>query len=258
MVCVRWIAVGLFVDTFGPSEALGWGNKGHRIICQIAFERLTMEGRALVDAIQADLKDVEDPFDACPACQADHDDDGRPMSFQAGCIWADESRRDTFKGTYEYHYVNLPAGSTAFDLDRDCAALDCAVVAIQRYARYIALPRSSTSSRERERRVLALRFLGHFVGDLHQPLHVGFAEDLGGNRINVLWDTGPSNISKNLHSVWDSEILRRAGLTSQTQDGPVLNAEITQAELNQWRNFNIAQWAEESFALARTRGAHET
>jgi hypothetical protein len=152
-----------------------------------------------------------------------------------------------------HHYVNLPTGSTAFDLDRDCAALDCAVVAIQRYARYIALPRSSTSSRERERRVLALRFLGHFVGDLHQPLHVGFAEDLGGNRINVLWDTGPSNISKNLHSVWDSEILRRAGLTSQTQDGPILNAEITQAELTQWRNFNIAQWAEEPFVLARTR-----
>jgi hypothetical protein len=195
---------------------------------------------------------VQDPFDHCPACQADHPDDGRLLSFQSGCIWADEARRDTFKGTYEYHYINVASGSIAFDLGRDCAALDCALVAIQRYARYIAtLPGSS--SRERERRVLALRFLGHFVGDLHQPLHVGFGDDLGGNRINVRWSTGLSNAIKSLHTVWDSEILHRAGLTSQVDDGLELNAQITQAELAEWQNFNITKWAEESFALARTR-----
>jgi hypothetical protein len=73
------------------------------------FERLTTEGRALVDAIQADLKDVEDPFDNCPACQADHDDDGRLMSFQAGCIWADESRPDTL-GAHMSTTINSAAG----------------------------------------------------------------------------------------------------------------------------------------------------
>ena len=70
------IAVGLAFVAFAPTLAWAWGNEGHRIICQIAFERLTMEGRALVDAIQTDLKDVEDPFDNCPACQADHNEDG--------------------------------------------------------------------------------------------------------------------------------------------------------------------------------------
>jgi S1/P1 Nuclease len=178
-----------------------------------------------------------------------HDDDGRSMTFQAGCIWADESRRDTFKGTYEYHYINVPQGSTTLDLTRDCAALDCAVVGIQRFARYVALTPSPSSSREKERRVLGLRFLGHFVGDLHQPLHVGFAGNLGGNLIDVQWDTGPTNVPRKLHMVWDSSILQRAGVTSQA-DGTALNAEITPAELTAWQNFDIASWAEESFALA--------
>jgi hypothetical protein len=93
----------------------------------------------LVDAIRADIGDVEDPFDNCPDCQKPHQDDGRQMSFQEGCLWADESRRDTFKGTYEYHFINVSNAFTTLDLARDCAALDCAVVGIQRYARYIAL-----------------------------------------------------------------------------------------------------------------------
>jgi hypothetical protein len=57
----------------------------------------------LVEAIHADLSSVQDPFDDCPSCQSAHPDDGRSLTFQAGCLWADESRRDTFKGTYEYH-----------------------------------------------------------------------------------------------------------------------------------------------------------
>ena len=236
--------------SLAASDARAWGNEGHRIICQIALDRLTPDGQQLVEAIRANLSSVQDPFDNCPSCQDAHPDDGRSMSFQAGCLWADEARRDTFKGTYEYHFINVPQGETDVDLARDCAALDCAVIAIQRYARYIALP--PEGSRGRERRVLALRFLGHFVGDLHQPLHVGFIEDLGGNRIDVQWDTGSGTISRNLHSVWDSGILRRAGLTSQTQDGPPLNSEITASEVAAWATFDVAAWAEESFDAARS------
>jgi hypothetical protein len=72
------------------------------------------------------------------------------MSFQEACIWPDESRRDTFKGTYEYHYINVPKAFTTLDLVRDCAALDCAVIGIQRFARYVALT-PGTSPREHER-----------------------------------------------------------------------------------------------------------
>jgi len=244
-VCL-WLLMGMLLSAH---DAFGWGNEGHRIVCQIALDRLTPAGRALVRAIEADLASVQDPFDDCPGCQAAHPDDGRSMTFQVGCTWADESRRDTFKDTAEYHFINVPRMFTTFDLARDCAALDCVVVGIQRNARYITL--APVNSTQRERRVLALRFLGHFVGDLHQPLHVGFAEDLGGNSIDVRWQTGSGTLDRSLHSVWDTEILRRAGLTNQMDDGPALNSEITKAELTQWQTFDIAAWAGESFGLAQ-------
>jgi hypothetical protein len=245
-------AVGLVLCVLcAPAAALAWGDQGHRIICQIAFERLTPAARSLVTSIFADRQHVEDPFDTCPACNGQADD-GRFMTFQEGCTWADESRRDTFKGTYEYHFINVPQASATFDLARDCAALDCAVVAIQRYARYVALTPGG-SPREKERRYLALRFLGHFVGDLHQPLHVGNVEDLGGNNINVTWDTGPGQVPRKLHAVWDSSILQRAGITEELADGQALNAEITAAELSAWQTFDVTGWAEESLTHARAR-----
>ena len=136
-----------------PDDAAAWGEPGHRIVCQIALERLTPEGRALVNTIRAQVSSVRDDCEACNGGE----DDGRDMSFQAGCIWADESRNDTFKGTREYHFINVSNEFTEFDFDRDCAAMDCVAVAVQRYARYLAIPANGRGARER--RVLALRFL---------------------------------------------------------------------------------------------------
>ena len=206
------ITLGVLVAT--ATNALAWGNEGHQIVCQIAFDRLSPAGKMLLQSIQADLSNVQDPFRDCTAaCVTLHPDDGRSMTFQVGCVWPDESRRDTFKDTYEYHFINVSNVFTEFSLERDCALLDCAVVGIQRFARYLTLPPGS--SREKERRVLAVRFLGHFVGDLHQPLHVGFAEDLGGNTIKVKWKIGATSAttSTDLHAVWDNQILKRAGMT---------------------------------------------
>jgi hypothetical protein len=246
------VVILLSAVTVPPTSAWAWGNEGHRIICQIAFERLTPAAKTLVSNIFADRTEVKDPFANCSSCVNDKLD-GRFMTFQEGCIWADESRTDTFKDTYEYHYINVPQASSTLDLTRDCAALDCAVVAIQRNARYVALPPSS-SSREKERRYLALRFLGHFVGDLHQPLHVGNAEDLGGNLIDVKWDTGTTQVNRTLHGVWDTDILKRAGLTDEATDGHALNTEITAAELTAWQTFDVAGWAQESLTHAHNRG----
>jgi hypothetical protein len=241
------VSVGLLALALQPARALAWGNEGHRIVCQIAFERLTPKAKALVTAIFADRPSVNDPFAGCTSC-GDHKDDGRFMTFQEGCTWPDASRRDTFKDTYEFHFINVPRGATTLDLVRDCAALDCVLVGIQRNARYIATAPSS-SAREKERRVLALRFLSHFVGDLHQPLHLGFIEDAGGNLITVQWDTGPATVPKKLHEVWDTAVMQRAGIATDA-DGTVLNNQITAAELAAWETFDITSWAQESFAFA--------
>ena len=109
----------------------------------------------------------------------------------------------------------------------------------------------SSSSRERERRALASRFLSHFLGDLRQRLHVGHIEDLGGNVIKAKSEESRETRTDNLHAVWDSAV-RRAGLTI-IQDAHDLNAEITATEATQCATFTIADWASESEALARQK-----
>ena len=251
--CVCFV-IALGVLMAAATNAAAWGNEGHQIVCQIAFDRLSPAGKMLLQAIQADLSNVQDPFRGCTGgCATSHPDDGRSLTFQVGCIWPDESRRDTFKDTYEYHFINVSSVFTEFSLERDCALLDCAVVGIQRFARYLTLPPGS--SREKERRVLSVRFLGHFVGDLHQPLHVGFTEDLGGNTINVKWKIGATTtISTELHAVWDTQILKRAGMTlNAAATGDMLASQITPAQASMWGGFDISSWARESFALAQAK-----
>ena len=145
---------------------------------------------------------------------------------------------------YEYHFINVPTAASELSLARDCAALDCALVAIQRYAQYLA--RTPEGDREKGRQAEALRFLGHFVGDLHQPLHVSNAEDRGGNSIAVTWFGHPTN----LHKVWDGLIAERGGLTIQ-DDAIALVAGITDAERQLWATFDVVGWARESFQRAR-------
>ena len=233
-----------------PRPAAAWGGDAHLIVCEIALRRLSTQGRAFLDAVRAHEAEIGDPFRHCADCAPAHPDDGRSMSFQEGCLWPDEARTDTFKGTYEYHFLDVPAAAASLDPARDCGRLDCVLAGIQRYAQYLAAP-PTASSRDRERHALALRFVSHFVADLHQPLHVADAEDLGGNLIEVRLLEDGEVVSRSLHAVWDVSVLRRAGLTPG--DAPALNAEITAAEAAAWSELSIVDWARESHALARQR-----
>jgi len=76
------VSVGLLALALQPARALAWGNEGHRIVCQIAFERLTPKAKALVTAIFADRPSVNDPFAGCTSC-GDHKDDGRFRSWRS-------------------------------------------------------------------------------------------------------------------------------------------------------------------------------
>jgi hypothetical protein len=84
-------------------------------------------------------------------------------------------------------------------------------------------------------------------------LHVGFIKDLGGNLITVKFKENGQTRTSNLHAVWDSAILKRAGLTTPA-DADALNAEITPAEAAQWATLAIVDWATEAHAVARQHG----
>lgn len=195
------------------------------VVCEIAWQRLTPAAKALILRIRGEA--------------------GMTGTFAGSCAWPDEARRSTHRSTYEYHYINPEPGADSVDLYRDCPAYDCILVALRRYALYVAS--EPTGDRERIRRGEALAFLGHFVGDLHQPLHV-FARDRGGNDFAVTW----FGESTNLHRVWDHLILERAGIAGMPA-GQRLARAIDPDLAASWMPIDILGWADESLRLARER-----
>lgn len=109
--------------------------------------------------------------------------------------WADEARSPV---TSKWHYVNFPRESgCVYEAQRDCPGGACIVGAIERQTAILA-SRAPDAARLR-----ALKYVVHFVGDVHQPLHAGLATDKGGNKFQVQFLGRGSN----LHSVWDSRML---------------------------------------------------
>lgn len=208
----------------GPTRA--WSNEPHEIVCEIAWQRLSQAGRELVAEIR---RDATDDF----------------PTFAQSCTWADGVRkgRGPHLSTYEYHFINVVDGASSLDIARDCPALDCVPAAVIRFASYLTL--EPHGSRERQRRVWALRFLGHFVGDLHQPLHAGERGNIGGNDLDIRWFGSRSN----LHSTWDGGIPRKAGLWNRTL-GQQLAAGIVETEAQSWEDFNVGSWSSDAYLLA--------
>ncbi len=209
-----------------PTPVAVWGPEGHRIVCEIAWQRLNDRGRALVRRLLGA---------------------GADTAFADACNWADDVRGTTHRYTTTYHYVNIPAGSAGLDLARDCADPErrCVTWAIARYAFVLADPAAGALPRTE-----ALKFLGHFVGDLHQPLHAGRPGDRGGNDVLVqffgIGEDGGRPLS--LHWTWDSKLLERTGLT-WPGDARRLAAAVAPEEASAWEGFDVIAWTNESYRI---------
>ena len=216
--------LALLASLLGPGPAAAWGEKGHRIVGELAQRQLTAPARAEVARLLH----------------------GEPEPTLAGvAYWADDLRRhDALRGprTERWHFVNLPEGCS-YDAARDCPDGNCVVAAIP--AQYAILAdRAQPDAARRE----ALKFLVHLVADVHQPLHAGHRRDLGGNRFQVNLDGEGTN----LHQVWDVHLLRvRHG------DAAAQAAALSAAPLSPARPAVIAdvpRWAAESCAIVDTPG----
>lgn len=196
----------------------GWGADGHRVVGQIAASHLNTKAKAEVEALLGDL------------------------TLADASTWADDIR-----GNHRYdwarllHYVNVERGDDAFDLETHCPDEGCVVQAIITYTETL-----KSASASREEKIEALKFLVHFVGDVHQPLHVGYADDKGGNDIKVKF----FNRQAKLHAVWDTLIIQRIGESWQDLAAR-LDAGISDADRAQWgASPDPEAWANESFQLA--------
>lgn len=205
-----------------PCFALAWGPTGHRVVGAIAEHHLSRKARKAVKRILG------------------------AESLAIASTWMDEVRSDSaYDHTHDWHWVTIPDGQT-YALSEKNPKGDV-VEAIDRMR---TLLRSDTVPLERER--VALRFLVHLVGDLHQPLHVGRGDDKGGNDFQVQWFKKGSN----LHRVWDSEMIDQAGLSyselAESIDHP------SPVEVAAWQKGSVADWAQEALALrAQVYSAHK-
>lgn len=226
--------------------AYSWGDEGHEVIGLIADHYLEPAVRAKVIAILAG-----DATDLTPATHIDSE-----------ATWADKYRdadRNTTKQQYNqtryWHFVDLELQHP--DLKAACfgepplpettlasagPAKDCVVDKIDEFAS--ELKKSKTSKQERR---VALQFILHLVGDVHQPLHAADDHDQGGNLKIV---TAPDIATNNLHHDWDTEFVNRIGPNAATIAQQLI-ANITDAQRRQWQTGTAADWAMESFAIAK-------
>jgi hypothetical protein len=168
----KLLLVTSMVMAFSPN-AFSWGKTGHRIVGEIAQRNLD----------SSTLKAIK---------ELAGDDDLSRLS-----TWPDEIRSDPKMGyTTPWHYVSIPNGKSYFDQKRNKEG--DLVEALYRFEDTLRDPKET-----KEHKLDALRFLIHMTGDLHQPLHVGLAEDRGGNSIRVKWFKSETN----LHTVWDEELI---------------------------------------------------
>ena len=206
-------ATMLLVVLAAPHPAAAWGWDGHRIICAIAWDLVSPATQDKIgNVMEAQGKEA----------------------FVEGCLWPDDVR-PWRPETGPHHFINLPRGAAAIDLARDCALPKSCVVA-EIGAQGMTMRRYHARD--------ALRYLAHFVGDLHQPLHVSYADDAGGTLIKGKF----MGQDTNLHLVWDFGMLDAAGRSWQ-ETAADLERRITPAERYAWQAGTPLDWATETYAI---------
>lgn len=205
---------------FAPTDhAARWGALGHRIVVTLAWDHLSPRTREAVARLLGD------------------------MSLADASTWADRIRNER-RESGPWHYVNIPVQSSAWDSAAWCRGGDCVVGAIGRYRKVLADAAAPTAERAE-----ALRFLLHFVGDMHQPLHVGDRGDRGGNDLRVTWRGRDTN----LHSVWDTDLLTAWSL-SEGRYTQALRRRIQRMrpeERQQLASGSVEGWAMDGAAISR-------
>ncbi len=164
-------------------SAMGWGQKGHDTTAFIAENHLTPAAKAAVEEIL----------------------DGKSIVYYAN--WADNAcHTEPYAYTKTWHYKNIDEGEKYSEV-KDIK--EGSVVS----ALYDQIAILNDTTATKEQKWLALVLTVHFLGDIHQPMHMGRLSDKGGNRHNIKY----FNSGTNLHSVWDSRLPESAHKWSYTE-----------------------------------------
>ncbi|MBS1806710.1 MAG: S1/P1 nuclease [Acidobacteria bacterium] len=225
------LALILLAMSLAPASVLGWGAQGHRLVARTAQQKLSTKAQQEVRRLL-----------------------GAGVTLESVANWADAVRNQR-KETKNWHFVDIPRNASTYDPARDCPRTpfgDCIINALaesrstlsnpnalEHFRDVLANPQESLLARAE-----ALKFLVHFMGDLHQPLHCADDHDRGGNDVHVTF----FGASSNLHKVWDTDILAKAGLRQTINRLSTLGRSWNDTAAIQGGTFQ--SWALEAHSLA--------
>jgi hypothetical protein len=228
-----------------PHPALAWGDDGHKTVALIAEHYLTPAAKKQVDAmLAADTDELTKHDIASEATWADRFRDSN-------------HRKDHYDPTKRWHFVDLeitdpdmmkacfgrkplPPGTLASVGDKNA----CIVDKVAQFAAELEAPGTDA-----EERLFALKFLLHFVGDMHQPLHASDNNDAGGNSVKVMVDGFPHKSKDELHGFWDTQFVEALGRPPAALAKQLL-AQITPDQEAEWKQGSPDEWAMEAFNIA--------
>jgi hypothetical protein len=228
----------------GTQPVRAWGCKGHQTVALIAEKHMTPEARELVEKLLS-----ENPIDPqlkryCGVFAGD--------LLADGSTWPDDARRQLKNGPW--HYIDIPRGAPRKPLEEYCGEEGCVTKAI---AEQWAILKDKDASAAK--RAEALRYVTHFVGDLHMPLHATTDNDMGGNCVPVkyLWRSPHLNNNSyvpNLHGLWDSAIVEHDMAGADPAEYAVFLEETFRPNIDNWMQagIQVEEWAWESHDLAET------
>ena len=213
------------------APAHAWGERGHRLVGHLAQAQLNDAARAEAERLLVGEEEAE------------------KRSLAGIATWADELRGsdpELGRRSARWHYVNIGEDQCRYEQEKHCPGGNCVVEAINDQAAILADRGNSDAAR-----LQALKFVVHFVGDVHQPMHAGLGEDRGGNDFQVsLRDRSPDGFGTNLHALWDSGLFR--GL----RDEDAHRERLARLPAPGTTALDAAGWAEESCALAMAPGVY--
>ena len=224
--------IGLLAVCLSSQGAFAWGQEGHAIVAEIAQRHLSPKARARVAEIL-----------------------GPGASLASISTWADDVRTHRPE-TYNWHFVDIPLDIPTYAPARDCKPEphkgDCVVAEIARLR--VALTRKRTKPAARRE---ALKFLVHFVGDLHQPLHT-LLEERGANDRKVKFFTQPNIAGRptpkddtNLHAVWDVGLIRHCVWGWNAYVARLESDWLPKHDIRALAQGTVIEWAQEAHKAAK-------
>ncbi len=232
MIRLRILVAAIAALLLPLSPAAAWWEYGHQTVAAIAYLEVTPQTRTGIDRLLRQARLLDTP--TCPA-----------KTIEDASVWPDCVKQlgDRFSYAYAWHFVDIDV-CKPFDPKGPCAGGNCVIAQIERNQRLLA--DKHLNARER---LMALAFLVHFVGDLHQPLHAAERDgDQGANKLRVHY--GAIAGRTNLHSVWDGLLAERA-ISAAPAGARGLLVDTTPASRAAMAAGTVEDWARESWDTAR-------